>query len=67
MAVPTGERAAWPTDMTDQSTVLRAERFVDVDAGEVRSPAVVVVEGERIAAVNPATVPMPRPRSISVT
>jgi imidazolonepropionase-like amidohydrolase len=57
MAVPTGERAAWPTDMTDQSTVLRAERFVDVDAGEVRSPAVVVVEGERIAAVNPATVP----------
>jgi len=57
MAVPTGERAAWPTDMTDQSTVLRAERLVDVDAGEVRSPAVVVVEGERIAAVNPATVP----------
>jgi imidazolonepropionase-like amidohydrolase len=38
-------------------TVLRADRFVDVDAGEVRSPAVIVVEGEHIAAVNPVTVP----------
>jgi imidazolonepropionase-like amidohydrolase len=34
-------------------TVIRAARWVDVVAGEVRSPAVVVVEGERIAAVNP--------------
>ena len=38
-------------------TVLRADRWVDIDAGQVRSPAVIVVEGERIAAVNPATVP----------
>ena len=37
--------------------VLRAERWVDVDAGEVRSPAVIVVEGEQIVAVNPAKVP----------
>jgi imidazolonepropionase-like amidohydrolase len=43
--------------MTEQPTVLRAERLVDVEAGEVRSPAVVVVEGDRIAAVNPATTP----------
>jgi imidazolonepropionase-like amidohydrolase len=35
------------------TTVLRADRWVDVDAGEVRTPAVVVVEGERIAALNP--------------
>jgi imidazolonepropionase-like amidohydrolase len=37
--------------------VLRADRWVDVEAGTVRSPAVIVVEGERIAAVNPASVP----------
>ena len=44
--------------MSDRRTiVLRADRWVDVDAGEVRSPAVIVVEGERIAAVNPAELP----------
>ena len=36
---------------------LRADRWVDVTAGETRSPAVIVVEGNRIAAVNPAEVP----------
>lgn len=35
------------------TTVLRADRWVDVDAGEVHSPAVVVVQGERISAMNP--------------
>jgi len=38
-------------------TVLRADRWVDVDAGEVRSPAVIVVEGNHIAAMNPTEVP----------
>jgi imidazolonepropionase-like amidohydrolase len=33
--------------------VLRADRWVDVDTGLVRSPAVLVVEGDRISAVNP--------------
>jgi imidazolonepropionase-like amidohydrolase len=37
--------------------VLRADRWVDIDAGEVRSPAAIVVEGERIASVNPPSVP----------
>jgi len=37
--------------------VLRADRWVDIDAGVVRSPAVIVVEGERIAAVSPAAMP----------
>jgi imidazolonepropionase-like amidohydrolase len=37
--------------------VLRADRWVDVDAGKLRSPAVIVVEGERIAAVNPGKPP----------
>ena len=35
------------------SIVLRAARWADVDADEVRSPAVVVVDGDRIAAINP--------------
>ena len=43
--------------MSPDAIVLRAERWVDVEAGQVRKPAVVVVEGERIAAVNPATPP----------
>jgi imidazolonepropionase-like amidohydrolase len=41
----------------DDTVVLRADRWVDVDAGEVRSPAVIVVEGDRIAAVNPGELP----------
>ena len=37
--------------------VLRADRWVDIDEGEVRSPAVIVVEGNRIVGVNPAVIP----------
>jgi imidazolonepropionase-like amidohydrolase len=40
-------------------TVLRADRWVDIDAGVVRSPAVVVVEGERILAVGAAPAEIP--------
>jgi imidazolonepropionase-like amidohydrolase len=40
-----------------ETTILRAQRWVDVDAGEVRSPAVIVVEGNRIAALNPPDEP----------
>ncbi|MDA8043629.1 MAG: amidohydrolase family protein [Actinomycetota bacterium] len=36
--------------MTDV-TVLRADRWLDIDSGEVLSPAVIVVEGNRITAV----------------
>jgi imidazolonepropionase-like amidohydrolase len=43
--------------MTEERVVLRAQRWVDVDAGEVRSPAVIVVTGERIEAVSPADRP----------
>ncbi len=38
-------------------TVVRADRWVDVANGELRKDAVVVVAGDRIEAVNPATVP----------
>jgi imidazolonepropionase-like amidohydrolase len=44
--------------MTDV-TIVRADRWVDVEAGEVRSPAVVVIEDNRIAAVNPPSLPAP--------
>jgi imidazolonepropionase-like amidohydrolase len=37
--------------------VLKAHRWADVDAGEVRSPAVIVVDGNRISAMNPAEPP----------
>src|SRR3954468_4377750 len=37
--------------------VLRAARWLDIDAGKVASPAVVVVDGERISAVNPEALP----------
>ncbi len=35
------------------TTVLRAARWLDIDTGEVRSPAVVVIEDGRITAINP--------------
>ncbi|GAA5061316.1 metal-dependent hydrolase family protein [Nocardia callitridis] len=37
--------------------VLKAARWIDVVAGVVRTPAVIVVDGERITAVNPEVVP----------
>ena len=37
--------------------VLRAERMLDVQTGRIVSPAVVVIEKDRIKSVNPATVP----------
>jgi len=43
--------------MSERPIVLRADRWVDIDAGEVRSPAVIVVDGDRIAAVNPTELP----------
>jgi imidazolonepropionase-like amidohydrolase len=40
-----------------QTTVVRAARMLDVTSGEIRRPAVVVIEGDRIRSVNPTTVP----------
>ena len=39
------------------TTIIRADRWVDIDAREVRSPAVIVIQGNRIAAVNPTEEP----------
>lgn len=40
-----------------ETTVLRAKAYLDVEAGEIVSPAVVVIEDGRIVAVNPGSVP----------
>ena len=50
---------AAPTENTQQEEliVLRAARMLDVKTGRLISPAVVVIEKDRIKSVNPATVP----------
>ena len=40
-------------------TILRADRWLDIEAGEVRSPAVIVIDGNQIVAVNPTELPSP--------
>jgi imidazolonepropionase-like amidohydrolase len=40
-----------------ETLVLKADRYLDVVTGRHVSPAVIVVEGERIVAVNPAAAP----------
>ncbi|MEM8488224.1 MAG: amidohydrolase family protein [Bacteroidota bacterium] len=40
-----------------QTKVLRAARMLDVNTGEVTGPARLLIEGDRIAAINPATLP----------
>jgi imidazolonepropionase-like amidohydrolase len=42
---------------TTGPTIVRAARMLDITSGTILEDAVVVVEGGRIAAVNPATVP----------
>ncbi len=44
-------------EATERTTVLRADRMLDVVAGRVVADAVVVVRGETIAAVNPPAPP----------
>jgi imidazolonepropionase-like amidohydrolase len=53
--------AAWPTSgraqapATSQVIAIRAGRLVDVERGEVRRDQLIVVQGERITAVQPGT------------
>ncbi len=39
------------------TTILRAARWLDVDTGEVHTPAAVTIEGNRITSVDPAAAP----------
>jgi imidazolonepropionase-like amidohydrolase len=43
--------------VSQPAIVLKAQRWLDIDAGRVRTPALIAVEGERIAALNPAKPP----------
>ncbi len=45
------------TAAAQEITVLRAARLLDVTSGKILNNAVVVVQGERITGVNPATLP----------
>lgn len=50
----------FPVQVSAQSkqvTVLRAARMLDVTSGKMIGPAVIVIEGDRIMAVNPASLP----------
>ena len=38
-------------------TILRADRWIDVEAGKVRLPAVIVIDGNEIVAINPKDPP----------
>ncbi len=40
--------------MANDATTIRADRWLDIDAGEVKSPAAIQVEGNRIVSVDPA-------------
>ena len=55
MAVSARRLAGAPTQA--ETIVVEAARYLDVVAGKLVSPAVIVVEGERIVAINPATRP----------
>ena len=46
-----------PSLLYAEPVVLKAARMVDVDEGRIVSPAVIVVDGETIAAVNPDGLP----------
>ena len=49
-------------------TILRADRWLDIEAGEVRSPAVIVIDGNQIVGVNPhRSSRAPPTKSTSVT
>ncbi len=46
-----------PASSVLAATIIKADGYVDVASGKLVSPAVIVVEGTRIAAINPETLP----------
>lgn len=49
--------AAILTSAASAETIIRADGYLDVEAGHIISPAVIVVDGNRITAVNPDSLP----------
>ena len=47
--------------------ILRADRWLDVVAGAVREPAVIVIDGNQIVGVNPDQLPPPQQKSTWAT
>lgn len=45
------------TSAADAQTIIRADGYLDVAAGRIISPAVIVVDDNKITAVNPASLP----------
>ena len=50
----------------DDVLVLRCEKYVDVEALALRGPASIVIEGERIQAVEAAEAPVPEISRVAV-
>src|ERR1041385_7862285 len=46
-----------PPSVAAQTVILRSKAVVDVEAGKLIAPGVVVIEGNRISAINPAQLP----------
>ncbi len=46
--------------MAQDLTAIKAGQLIDVERGEIRSNQVILVRGERIEAIQPASVPLPR-------
>jgi imidazolonepropionase-like amidohydrolase len=47
-----------------QVTAIRAGRLIDTDKGEVRTSQVIIIRGERIESVQPASAPIPKGATI---
>jgi len=45
------------THVYADTTIIRADRMIDIATGELISPALIVVDDNRISAVNPASPP----------
>ncbi len=56
-AIAMASIALSPAPSSAQTVIVRADRMLDVERGRIVRPAVVVVEGDRIASVNPDRVP----------
>jgi imidazolonepropionase-like amidohydrolase len=46
-----------PSETLAQQTVVKAARMLDVATGKIVQPAVVITSGDKIVAINPATLP----------
>jgi imidazolonepropionase-like amidohydrolase len=61
LALALGASAGWPATAASQDLIaIRAGRLVDVERGEIRRDQVILVRGDRIESVQPASAATPR-------